>query len=110
MGSYQKYRADINGDGVTDLVAIHTGTDGVWASAWLGQGDGTLGPMLSIIAIPGNWGAVGSYQTQIVDTNGDGIPDITAVQLGPVGVWAYTWLGKGDGTFSPMGERRLRRG
>jgi hypothetical protein len=102
VGSYQKYRADINGDGVTDLVAIHTGTDGVWASAWLGQGDGTLGPMLSIIAIPGNWGAVGSYQTQIVDINGDGIPDITAVQIGPVGVWAYTWLGKGDGTFLPM--------
>ncbi|WP_238541158.1 FG-GAP-like repeat-containing protein, partial [Polaromonas sp. CF318] len=102
VGNYQKYRADLNGDGVTDLVAIHIGTDGVWAYTWLGQGNGTLGSMLSVIAIPDNWGAVGNYQTQIVDVNGDGILDITAVQIGPVGVWAYTWLGKGDGTFFPM--------
>ncbi|SFU59186.1 Repeat domain-containing protein [Polaromonas sp. YR568] len=101
VGSYQKYRADLNGDGTTDLVAIHIGTDGVWAYTWLGQGDGTLGSMTNVIAIPDNWGTVGSYQAQVVDINGDGIPDITAVQVGPVGVWAYAWLGKGDGTFFP---------
>jgi uncharacterized protein (DUF2141 family) len=83
---YQSQFADMNGDGVPDVVA--TGPNGIYIT--YGQGNGTF----ASAAAPEVTEVIG-YPT-VADFNGDGIPDIaatgdTAIKLS---------LGKGDGTFA----------
>jgi FG-GAP-like repeat len=82
--------ADVNGDGILDLV-----TNGV--SVLLGNGDGTFS----------NGGGtasgmnINSYNVQVADFNGDGKPDV-AVATG-VGYLAVL-LGDGKGNFHPPAD------
>lgn len=81
--------ADFNGDGHTDLLV--TGNDGT-AQLFLGIGDGTFRPALSVPIGTASAGAI-----TVSDFNGDGNPDFAVADAlsGKVNVM----LGNGDGTF-----------
>ena len=83
--------ADVNGDGIPDIVVADQGDSSV--SVFLGNGDGTF-------AAPETF-AVGQYPEAVVvaDLNGDGKPDIIVPDEGPGTVSVL--LGNGDGTFHP---------
>lgn len=76
--------ADINGDGVLDLLVLHGPL-----MVLLGKGDGTF-TQLPDITVTGGGGVL------VADINGDGKPDVV-LPGGEVSVL----LGKGDGTFQP---------
>jgi hypothetical protein len=78
--------ADLNGDGIPDLIT--TNSNGNDVSVLLGHGDGSFQPARNF--------PVGLFPTSLVvgDFNGDGIPDL-AVTSGTV----HVLLGNGDGSF-----------
>ena len=82
--------ADLNGDGVTDIVAGNYNKHGT-ASVFLGNGDGTF---QSVVNYPVGGAARG---LDIADFNGDGVPDLAVT----VETTARILLGVGDGTFLP---------
>jgi hypothetical protein len=85
--------ADLNGDGISDVI----GSSGDGLAVLLGgKGLSFRTPLHYAEAFAGVGGGVDAlYQSQIVDMNGDVIPDIVAA--GPNGV--YVTYGKKDGTF-----------
>lgn len=76
--------ADINGDGVLDLLVLHGPL-----TVFLGKGDGTF-TQLPDITVTGGGGVL------VADINGDGRPDVV-LPGGEVSVL----LGNGDGSFQP---------
>lgn len=91
--------ADINGDGVPDLVVANQGSNDV--SVLLGKGDGTLRPPVNFAAGVSPTGVV------VTDINGDGRPDIAVLvsgdPLNSIPGAVSMLLGNGDGTFqSPI--------
>lgn len=89
----QPVLADLNGDGVLDLVEpAAIGTNGN-LSVLLGNGDGSFQPAVSYPA------AVGAHFVAVGDFNGDGKPDLAASNLSGLGFNLLVFLGNGDGTF-----------
>jgi hypothetical protein len=100
--------ADMNGDGIPDLVVANScGTQGQFgcnnqlgaASVLLGNGDGSFQPAVNYSSA-GDW----SFSVAIQDLNGDGIPDLVVSNGGAEGFWDGTvsvLLGNGNGTFQP---------
>jgi hypothetical protein len=88
--------ADVNGDGIPDLIATGSGS---LVSVALGNGDGTFRSPL--ITNTGQTGAFGG--AALGDVNGDSIPDLVRFRFDDQGdgtlVSAGTLLGDGDGTF-----------
>lgn len=96
--------ADVNGDGLLDVIATLDG--GVPSDqgirVFLGQPDGSFGDPLA------QGGSLGTISA-VADFTGDGIPDIVApgaivVSFSPMTVYeGHVWLhpGLGDGTFAP---------
>jgi hypothetical protein len=88
--------ADLNGDGVLDMVVANAGVTGN-LSVLIGNGDGTFQPA---VTYPTAFGAV---SVVVGDFNGDGKPDI-AVGNG-VASNILVFPGNGDGTFGrPVGS------
>jgi hypothetical protein len=86
--------ADLNGDGVLDMVAATIGTGGN-LSVLLGNGDGSFQPAVTYPA------AAGAQFVAVGDFNGDGKPDL-AVSNFSLTTFTYNlliFLGNGDGTF-----------
>ncbi len=88
--------ADLNGDGIPDLVTANPGSSSL--SVLLGKGDGTFAPAISVpVTGQPTW-------VTVDDFNGDGIPDLAATIFGGVNFPGSIeiFLGKGDGTFTPL--------
>ncbi|GMM86715.1 FG-GAP-like repeat-containing protein [Pseudoalteromonas sp. MTN2-4] len=87
--------ADINGDGLADIIGF--GTNSVFTA--LSKGDGTFASIKTayngFTINSGGWD-VAKHPRKVADINGDGLADI--VGFGTKGV--YTSLSKGDGTFA----------
>jgi hypothetical protein len=94
-GTFPRTLADINGDGLADLVGF--GTAGVYAA--LATGNGTFGEMYLAKGAfgagieAGGWTSAGTYPRTLADINGDGLADL--VGFGNAGVYAALATGKG---------------
>jgi hypothetical protein len=93
--------ADVNGDGMADIVGF--GEDGVYVA--LATGGGHFGPAVSALAAfapsAGGWSSDDRYPRELADVNGDGMADI--VGFGEDGV--YVALATGGGHFgAPTSE------
>jgi hypothetical protein len=90
----QPVLADLNADGVLDLVAPTTGTGGS-LSVLLGNGDGSFQPAVIYPA------AAGAAYVAVGDFNGDGKPDlaVSSLSLTTFTINLLVFLGNGDGTF-----------
>ena len=94
--------ADLNGDGIADIVTPFITSGGVSGiGVFLSRTDGTYGPVTVYPGYPAD--AARFARVSIEDINGDGKPDIVAVVaaafIGDSTV--VTLLGAGDGTFKP---------
>src|SRR5262249_2589019 len=86
--------ADVNADGLADLVVADNGGNNV--SVLLGNGDGTFQPPRTFAA------GTGPDAVAVADVNGDGRPDLVVTDFGTTNVAGTTvsvLLGNGDGTF-----------
>lgn len=81
--------ADLNKDGVIDLVMAGYGSNAVGVQ--LGKGDGTFTANAAVVV------GAAPIGVTLGDLNGDGFPDIIASDYGSSGVSVA--LGNGDGTF-----------
>jgi hypothetical protein len=94
--------ADVNKDGILDIIAAHAATDKI--SVTYGIGNGTFNPTPVITNMPGSFDAgYGSSEHGFVtDANGDGNPDVVwALSNNGTGTEVITVnTGFGDGTFA----------
>ena len=96
--------ADLNGDGIPDLVVANYGSNNV--GVLLGNGDSTFQSAVSYGS-----GGVGPKSVAVADINGDGKPDLIVANCLPIGASGCggptpngvvsVLLGNGNGSFQP---------
>jgi len=91
--NYGSAVADLNGDGIPDVVVTEYYFGGL--EVLLGNGDGSF---QTVVGYPStnDWGTAGIV---VADVNGDGKPDLVATIPNPGLIDVF--LGNGDGTFQP---------
>jgi hypothetical protein len=99
---YEIASADLNGDGILDLVLIGGSFEGSRVSVMLGNGDGTFQKPRTVISLSNQIGdcSFGS-NFLLTDFNADGIPDVAFCESDYPADRGKIWiaLGNGDGTF-----------
>ncbi len=87
--------ADVNGDGIPDLVTTSSfSTLGNAVTTSLGRGDGSF-------AAPKTMRVSGQQGNAVLaDLNGDGLPDLALLNFTSAGESVLSFLGNGDGTFT----------
>src|SRR5262245_48883916 len=85
--------ADINGDGVPDIVTSNY--DAASVSVFLGTDDGSFGAKIDFAT------ATHPNAVAISDLNGDGKLDIVTANFGGAQPSVSVLLGNGDGSFAP---------
>lgn len=98
--------ADLNGDGIPDIVVVNCGNAlsnhcigaGGNLGILFGNGDGTFQP---VVSFPLGGGGYGAIDVAIADVNLDGSNDIIVAGDCASGGCGGVLLGKGDGTFRP---------
>ncbi|MCZ4324658.1 FG-GAP-like repeat-containing protein [Pseudomonas anguilliseptica] len=100
--SYTRNLADVNGDGIQDVVAFYTGLSGNRVYTALGNGDGTFAPPIAQVLNTGSFGAETLYSKAVRDINNDGYADLVAMYTGATGLFIHTALGHADGTFGTL--------
>jgi len=101
---------DLNGDGIADLVVTKNLVPGA-IQALLSHGDGSFGPPI-VTPLPDCLGECGPVALALADFNGDGILDVSVVD---VGVGVVILLGNGDGALRqtsviPVGRLAINPG
>ena len=94
--TYPRKVADVNGDGMADIVGF--AQNGVWVALATGQGNFAQ-PTFELSAFgvtAGGWSSDDTYPRKVADVNGDGMADI--VGFGNAGV--YVSLATGGGSFA----------
>jgi hypothetical protein len=92
--------ADLNGDGIPDLVTANIGSDNL--SVLLANGDGTFQPARSFPG--GEWSP---WSVAVGDFNGDGRPDVVTANY--AGNDVSIWLNDGTWPASPDSGSQSRR-
>lgn len=92
--------ADMNGDGVLDLMATNYGMGSAsTASLLIGNGDGSFGtPSQYALSISSSYPGV--YSGEVADLNGDGLPDYVSANYGDLTVGVL--LNQGNGSLAPV--------
>src|SRR5713226_7914188 len=110
MSGYSTLTADVNGDGKSDVVLVAPTTSGLYVYTMLGNGNGTFqvigGNLSTGTGLMNNWSMSG-YSTLTADVNGDGKSDVVLVAPTTNGLYVYTLLGNGNGTFQVTGTGQL---
>jgi len=86
--------ADVNGDGIPDLIVLDNGQNIATVNVLLGDGTGNFTPVSPALQVTSD-----SYYMAVADFNGDGKPDLAIAECFSDLVAIY--FGNGDGTFTP---------
>ena len=100
---YTHYFADVNGDGMSDWIQVHQGSNNGWVG--LSNGDGTFEHWTSHST---GRGGTNEYTHYFADVNGDGMSDWIQVHQGSNNGWVG--LSNGDGTFQHWTSHSTGRG
>lgn len=82
--------ADLNGDGIKDLISALASANSIGVQ--LGRGDGTFSSNTSYAA------GTGAYALSVGDVNGDGTLDVVTANGSTTSISVH--IGRGDGTFA----------
>jgi hypothetical protein len=85
--------ADLNGDGIPDLVVVNHDSGDL--SILFGRGDGTFAPEQRVAA------TTAPMALAVGDVNGDGVPDLVVADSTAGPIQGVVLLSRGDGTFAP---------
>jgi hypothetical protein len=94
--AYPRRFADVNGDGLPDLVLI--GKDEAVPHVFLGKGDGSFLAQSVSTDVNGNGWTELAYPRNLVDINGDGRADLVMTLTSEA--LTYVFLGQADGSFA----------
>lgn len=106
------YWADINDDGIPDLVMLYANGNSIAMQYWPGQSNGLLGSpvtALTYTGTPGNssYTYQANYSLVLADLNGAGAPELLALGKGTSGASVDVWAGVGGGQFSAVQKNAI---